>query len=248
MNKAIAMLFIAGTLFGAEILYNGNPVNVEISQEGLNIFEFKEKVKRALSTSKYISVKVKGNKVLVRLPEEEKADLYVETQNGDYLFFLISSDRPPERFVIIDTRKKEVKVPKVEKENEHEELMALLIKGALRNDMPPEYEFYTKVYTIETPYLLIIPEGYWEGYAYKVWKAKIVAKEKVRVREDQDFWDELIRREWGRPYALAITREFLDKGESAYMVAVVKNEEKKAEFSPSYVDKLIKEYLIRKQK
>ena len=248
MSKWLLSFLLAGIVFSAEILYNGNPINVEISDKGLNIFEFRSKVLKALSTSNYISVKVKGNKVLVRIPEGEKADLYVETENGDYLFYLLPSDRPVERFVVIDTRKKERKVPKVEKENEHEELMALLVKGALKNNMPAEYEFYSRVYTIETPNVLIIPEGYWEGYAYKVWKAKVVAKENLRIREDQEFWDELIRKEWGRPYALAITREFLQKGESATLIAVVKSKEKKKEFSPSTVDTIIKQYLLEKQK
>ena len=248
MNKWILSLLFSGTVFSAQILYNGNPVNVEISDKGLNVFEFKSKVLKALSTSNYISVKVKGNKVLVRIPEGERADLYVETESGDYLFYLLPADRPVERFVVIDTRKREKKVPKVEKENEHEELMAILVKGALKNDMPAEYEFYSKVYTIETPYLLVITQGYWEGYAYKVWKAKIVAKNNARIREDQEFWEELIRSEWGRPYALAITKEFLKEGESATLVAVVKNEEKKREFSPSKVDEIIKRYLLEKQK
>ncbi|MDQ7082117.1 MAG: hypothetical protein Q9N34_03360 [Aquificota bacterium] len=70
--------------------------------KAFNLFVFPEDVEKVLTSSEFVSVKVKGREVLVRVAEGEKADLYVRTESGrSYLFYLIPADKPPGRFSIV---------------------------------------------------------------------------------------------------------------------------------------------------
>ena len=149
---------------------------------------------------------------------------------------------------VIDARKREKKIPEIEKKTPHEELMGNLIKAVLTNKIPVGYEETVKVYAIDTPKLLIVTEGYYDGYFYRVWKAKLINKtdEVVRIREDMKFFERLIRKEWGRPYALAITTEYLKPDEYALMVAVVGKRDFENDISISKYDEIIKNFLLQR--
>ena len=230
MNKWIVGLLTASLSFAGEILYKGEPVSVEVSDKGFSLFVFPEKVEKILTSNQYISVKAKGNEVLVRIAKGENADLYVRTESGrSYLFYLLSVSKPPEKFTVIDTRKKEVKEPPpLEKEREHEEALAELIRLSLTGDPPPGYDVKVRTYAIDTPSVVIVVQEEWQGWEYKVIKAVLVNKTQktVRVREDMEFFENILRKEFGRPYALAITKEFIDPDSKAYLVAVVRNGER----------------------
>ena len=229
MNKLLTGLLAATLGFGGEVLYRGDPLSIEVSDKGFSLFVFPESVEKVLTSSQFVSVKVKGKEVLVRVAKDEKADLYVRTESGSsYLFYLSPVPKPPDKFTIIDTRKKEKKEPPpIEKEREHEEILAQLIKLGLRNEPPAGYDVTIRTYAIDTPQLVIVVQEEWEGWEYKVVKAVLVNKtqENLRVREDMEFFENILRREFGRPYALAITKEFIKPNGRAYLVAVVKKKD-----------------------
>ncbi len=220
--------------FAEDILYKGEPVSVEVSDSAFTLFVFQEEVEKALTSSKFAGIKVKGKEVLVRVTEGEKADLYVRTKDGrSYLFYLIPSSKPPGKLTIVDTRKQTRKEPpSIEKEREHEEILARLVKAALIGEPPSGYDVTIRTYAIDTPSLLIVVQEEWSGWEYRVLKATIVnkTKETLRIREDMEFFENILRKEFGRPYALAITKEFIKPDGKAYLVAVVKKATKSASY------------------
>lgn len=250
MNRLVKALLMGVCLsFSAEILYKGEPVNVEVSNRDFSVFVFPEKVERVVTTEGLARAKAKGNEVLVSVVDYQGAALWVKLKDGKtYLFYLIPSEKPPEQFKVIDVRKKEKKIPEIEKKTPHEELIAQLIKSTILGKVPIGYEENIKVYAIDTPKLLIVTEGYYDGYFYRVWKAKIINKtdEIVRIREDMKFFERIIRKEWGRPYALAITTEYLKPDdEYALMIAVVRKEDIAGDIRITEHDEIIKDFLLK---
>ncbi|MDQ7082118.1 MAG: hypothetical protein Q9N34_03365 [Aquificota bacterium] len=124
----------------------------------------------------------------------------------------------------MDTRLRVEEPPPLEKEREHEEVLAQLIKSALLGEVPAGYEVKIRTYAIDTPSLVVVVQEEWNGWEYRVVKAVLVNKTQktLRVREDMEFFENLLRKEFGRPYALAITKEFIPPDEKAYLVAVEK--------------------------
>ncbi len=244
MSRLLAGLLIAALCFAEEILYRGEPVSVEVSGKAFSLFVFPEDVEKVLTSSRFVSVKVKGREVLVRVAENEKADLYVRTESGrSYLFYLLPASKPPDRFSVIDARRLlPEEPPPLEKEREHEEVLAQLIKLALSNQPPPGYEVKVKTYAIDTKSLVVVVQEEWDGWEYRVLKAVLVNKTQktLRVREDMEFFENLLRKEFGRPYALAITKEFIQPDERAYLVAVVKRQEKEKTPYQSFIGSVMK--------
>jgi len=244
MNRFLTGLLIAALCFAQELLYRGDPVSVEVSSKAFNLFVFPEEVEKVLTSSNFVSVRVKGKEVLVRVAENEKADLYVRTESGrSYLFYLLPASKPPGRLSIIDTRRLlPEEPPPLEKEREHEEVLAQLIRLALGGEPPPGYEVKVKTYAIDTPSLLVVVQEEWNGWEYRVLKAVLVNKTQktLRVREDMEFFENLLRKEFGRPYALAITKEFIQPDEKAYLVAVVKRQEEGRPRYQSFLENVMK--------
>ncbi len=243
MSRLLAGLLIAALCFAEEILYRGEPVSVEVSDKAFSLFVFPEDVEKVLTSSRFVSVKVKGREVLVRTADGEKADLYVRTKSGrSYLFYLLPVSKPPGKFNVIDTRKPLRKEPPLEKEREHEEILAQLVKLALRGEPPPGYDVRVRTYAIDTPSLVVVVQEEWSGWEYRVVKAVLMNKTQktLRVREDMEFFENLLRKEFGRPYALAITKEFIQPDERAYLVAVVKRQEKEKPRYQSFIEDVMK--------
>lgn len=247
INVVLPLLIVTIFSFSVEVIYEGKTLNIEVSNKDFSVLIFPDRVERVITTKGNAKAKAKGNEVLVSVSDE--AALWVRLVDGrTYFFYLIPSPRPPEQFRVIDVRKKEKEIPEIEKKTPHEELMANLIKAILRNQTPPGYEKTVKVYAIDTPKLLIVTEGFWDGYFYRIWKAKLINKtdEVIRIREDMKFFEKLIRKEWGRPYALAITTEYLKPDEYALMVAVVGKRSQENEIPISKYDEMIKNFLFQK--
>ncbi len=74
MNRFLAGLLVASLCFAQELLYRGEPVSVEVSDKAFSLFIFPEEVEKVLTSSQFVSVKVKGKEILVRVAENEKAD------------------------------------------------------------------------------------------------------------------------------------------------------------------------------
>jgi len=254
MYKALVafLLFFFALAYASEILYGGKPVSITVSGNSLNVIEFPGKIEKANSSNQFIQVKINGNKVVVKVPPDEKADLYVVTDGGrDYLLYLLPEDRPPELVKVIDTREKEkTKACDFEREHEYEETIARLIGSVLRGDTPPGYGKTVRTFTVETPAAIFVFLEEYSGWDYKVIKAQVINKlnKTLRIREDMRFVRDVLKKVYSGVYAIALTKEFLApvsssvKDSSAFMVAVVPNAEAKSS-KVSEVDMLIKKFL-----
>lgn len=249
---AMSIMLFVSTVLGGEVIYRDRPLSIAVSGTAMNVVEFPDKVEKVQSSNPYVQIKINGNKVVVKTPQQGSVDLYVVTKNGrDYLLYLMPENRPPDIVRIVDTRKKERKeAASFERRNEYENLIASLISSVLRGTAPPGYERRVKTFTIETPYALFVFLEEFDGWDYRVVRARVFNRleKRLRIREDMDFVRKILRKVYSDVYGVAITKEFLapvsagPDTSSALLVAVVPNREARSS-KVSEMDRIIKKFL-----
>ena len=217
-------LLLAFVSFGSALLYEeGKEVEIVLSSSTFSVLRFDSEVGKAVA-GEGVELKVKGKEILISVsPVLEKSALWVMLKDGRTFFFVLKAGEvSPTVIDIADARKREKKteVP-VEILAPYEERIAELITRGMRGEEIPNFKEKISPRAVQTPSLLILVEREWEGRKIKVVRFTLIAREKVRIREDMEFFRNLLSM-WGRPVALALSEEFLEKEESAIGVAIVR--------------------------
>lgn len=187
LKSLLIVLLIVGFSFAKELVYEGKPLLLDISNQVSNIIEFPEKVKKAISSNQQLSAKIQGDKVIVLLPSKEPADLLVSTRTGKVYALLLNPKIIPTQIVkIIDkqieeekkVKAKKERIKQIEKGKDYEEKLINVLKIAINGQLDDYYEVKRKVQTLETENFFIEITKEYQGDEFGVLLGKIYPKTK----------------------------------------------------------------------
>ena len=245
LKVLILALFIVSFSFAKELVYEGKPLLLDVSNQVSNIIEFPEKVKKAISASQQLSAKIQGNKVIVLLPSKEPADVLVSTKSGKVYALLLNPKIIPTQIVkIVDKqieeekkkKAKKEKVKQIEKGKDYEEKLINILKAAINGQLDDYYEVKRKVQTLETQnYFIEITKEY-QGDEFGVLLGKIYPKKK----DAKPITERLLAQVLSRIWRIAGITILMEQNLMHFYAAT---REYFNEIPESYEDKIIKKYL-----
>ncbi len=204
------------------VRYSDTPQDVSVSRDALNIIKVPYPI-RFVDTSRGCPesgaasiecIKDIGKteyEITLKAPRSQVADLVIFTTEKTFILNLVPTPKPVTYIQIEDTGAGRKKAEETEKTFPHVELMANLLRKAIRGEEPEGYVSAQVSKIVESPDATFVLKKEVSGSQYKVVLIDALNKSGgvLQIREDMDFIHAIISRLAGSPLAVAVSREFL---------------------------------------